>query len=791
MKHADAIAGIERRIREEHPADGDKPVPRPIVPTLLKWLVAITVPLLCACVFMQPSALMHNTVMDEPSAVSSVTLDGMHATGDGTYAVDDDAPTITIGFDEPFALSTMTMRLAPQDDAGKTTWQRIGFDAGDMLTITASTRVAGDDEYTLPRTQTLLSDNEQTETIVLRQPGEKVDSVQIRLPDAHAGDTVSLAAPLAFNDRVPEAPYLPILLLLLAIGVALLLLRPTSVLSCWAYRNHHALGRTVLAVMVASLCVLCVATTYVSERHDESTYNDTFNAIMDPNQYQHVTDAILEGHAYLDEEPPEWLADADNPYDYDYRHDTSAETGEPYLFDYAFHDGRYYSYDGILPVLLVFLPYRFATGANMGNELAMAVMGCAATCASVFLGVAVMRRHRRNASISECAIAGFAMWLCSCVPWLCFYPSVYHEVIVVGMTVAETGVGLWLVADGPLPRRKAGRAGDGESGSEPSADADAGAIERKDATGGTQSDAQGTVQPVRRVPLAIGSLLVGMTILARPTLLLCALLAFPVFGHRFLGRRGREREFFGASGSAVANTLLVIVPVLLCAAVAMWWNYARFGNPLDFGYKYNLTGFDMVHKAFSKRRCLFGLLMYLFAPLRLTHAFPFFSAQWTYGWYQFVIARVPGVIQEPYYGGVIAFFPFLLCVLASFGKKTKAHMRGRGIVPLMCVSGAVAVAIMAFDASTAITQRYLADFAWLLGIAAIAAVATCADVRDEERGHFGEALYAHAPYVMLMLCFVSFALVLVNLLATDRYSALSIWNPQVWWTCWSWFLGIY
>lgn len=772
MAVTDGIMGMTRRMREREPLDGDKPVPKPNVPMPLVWAIAVVIPLL-VCLGMQPSALMTGDVMAKPSPVSGISLDGMHERKDGTYVVDGDAPSMTVSFDKPFALNTMTMRLKPQDDSEKTFWQHVGFDAGDIVTVTASTRVAGSGEYTLPRTQTLLSDNVQTETLMLRTTSEQIDSVRIEFPDMAAGDTIELDEPISFNDRIPETPYLPCLFLLLAMSAVLVLLRPSSIMSCYAYRNHRALGRIALAVMVASLCVLSVAVTHVSETHDEVTYNETFKADMDPNQYQHVTDAIMDGHAYLSEKPPKWLVDADNPYDYEYRHDKSESTGVSYLFDYAFYDGRYYSYDGILPVLVMFLPYRLATGTNMTNAMAMDVIGCVGTVVSVFLGVAVMRRHRRDASVSECVIAGFAMWLCTCIPWLCFYPTVYHEVIMVGTIAAEAGIGLWLVADGPLPR---GGDDDGDD----------------DGCGGDKSgDALVTAHPMRLVPLAIGSLLVGATLLARPTLFLCVLLAFPIFGHRFFRRHGTDREFFGTSRHAVLNTLLIIVPILLCAGVALWWNYARFGNALDFGYKYNLTGFDMVHKAFSKRRVAFGLLMYLFAPLRLTRAFPFFSNQWTYGWYQFLLVQTPGVVQEPYYGGIIAFFPFLLCTLAIFGKGTREAVRGRGVVSLVITCLVIAVVIMAFDSSTAITQRYLADFAWLIGIAAIAAMASCAAVGDTERGHYGETLHSHAPYVMLLLCLVSFLLVMVNLLATDRYSALSIWNPQVWWSCWSWFLGIY
>ena len=151
MVVADGIIGMTRRTRDREPLDGDKPIPKPIVPAVLMWVLAIVLPL-CICMCIQPSALMYDTIMAAPSSVSKIALNGMHETGDGAYVADSDAPSITIGFDEPFALNTMTMRLKPQDDSEKTFWQHVGFDAGNILTITASTRIAGSNERSFPTT---------------------------------------------------------------------------------------------------------------------------------------------------------------------------------------------------------------------------------------------------------------------------------------------------------------------------------------------------------------------------------------------------------------------------------------------------------------------------------------------------------------------------------------------------------------------------------------------------------------------------------------------------------------
>ena len=302
---------------------------------------------------------------------------------------------------------------------------------------------------------------------------------------------------------------------------------------------------------------------------------------------------------------------------------------------------------------------------------------------------------------------------------------------------------------------------------------------------------------VRRVPLCIGSLLIGMTMLARHTLVLTAFVALPLFWHRFGGKHGDEREFFGKNKAAVINTLLVILPILAMAGVAMWWNWARFGNPLDFGYKYNLTGFDMVHKKPLAVRTLFGMFMYLFAPLNITKHFPFFYNNYMlHKWYSGIVMQIPGIVQEPYYGGLFGFFPFLVLFLCGFGKGTRQRLKEQKARPVIWALIVVALLIMAFDSMTAITQRYLADFVWLFCCAVIIVIAARTSVAEEDVAKEGNNPDRNSPHafvakVALLLAMLSFCMVMVNLLATDRYSPLNVWNPQVWWSCWAWFLGLY
>lgn len=76
------------------------------------------------------------------------------------------------------------------------------------------------------------------------------------------------------------------------------------------------------------------------------------------NQYELITESILDGRidiVYGDEAELEAL---NNPYDPEERE----ASGVTYHWDHAYYDGHYYMYFGVVPVFLAFLPYRVLTG---------------------------------------------------------------------------------------------------------------------------------------------------------------------------------------------------------------------------------------------------------------------------------------------------------------------------------------------------------------------------------------------------------------------------------------------
>lgn len=125
----------------------------------------------------------------------------------------------------------------------------------------------------------------------------------------------------------------------------------------------------------------------------------------DYDQYDHVARALLDGHAWLDLDVPDALRDADNPYDVTTRQQLLADGVSPVYWDYAFFDGRWYSYFGVVPALLLFVPYRAITSLWVDGGLMMpsgAAVPLLMVCFLVFaclLTIRVIERVRPHVSL--------------------------------------------------------------------------------------------------------------------------------------------------------------------------------------------------------------------------------------------------------------------------------------------------------------------------------------------------------------------------------------------------------
>lgn len=385
-----------------------------------------------------------------------------------------------------------------------------------------------------------------------------------------------------------------------------------------------------------------------------------FGFTFDYDQYALLGDALIHGRTNLDLPVPESLAALSNPYDPDLRGELIVQGDGPIYWDHAFYNGRYYCYFGVVPALLLYVPYQLMTGHWLNTSVAVLGLGIAA---SLLAGVLVVRICRTyfdgTVSYGTVMLSVIIVNLGSSLYYQTFTPNFYAVPGVMSLTLTFAALSLWLAA------------------------------KRRNLSKGL---------------LAAGSFLMALNLGTRPQFILAATLALPIFWDELV----RRQLFFSRKG--VVNTIAALLPFAVVFAPLLWYNKARFGDWLDFGASYNLTGFDMVHMRFPIRNMLPLLYYFLIQPSNISGIFPFVENTST---------PLPvWSAAEPSPGSVLALCPFLVLPIVAL-----AVMQGeRWVQVKRFVVGALAVALVVVmvDAATCgYAWRYYLDFSWLLCIAAV------------------------------------------------------------------------
>lgn len=153
-------------------------------------------------------------------------------------------------------------------------------------------------------------------------------------------------------------------------------------------------------------------------------------------------------------------------------------------------------------------------------------------------------------------------------------------------------------------------------------------------------------------------------------MLVGSFLAIPIFLKPFCQYLKSSKK------QALVSLASAAVPYIIVAALLMYYNYARFGSPFDFGANYNLTTNDMTHRGFHLDRLPFGLFMYLFQTPEFVGRAPFMTATSITTSYQGT------TIAETMYGGFF-WFNIITAALLFFGN-VRTFLRKKRAWPLLC-----------------------------------------------------------------------------------------------------------
>lgn len=292
------------------------------------------------------------------------------------------------------------------------------------------------------------------------------------------------------------------------------------------------------------------------------------------NQYELMAEALLDGRIHLEYGDEEALAQLDNPYDPEER----KAAGVSYQWDHAFYNGRYYMYFGIVPVLLVFLPYRVVTGTALTTYHATQLF-VGLTVVGIFALLYLLARlFFRKLPFSVYLLLAVAFSVMS-VWYSTAEPALYCTAITAALALEVWSLFFFVWA------------------------------------------VWGEKRENRQLLLAaVGALLGALAFGCRPTVALANGLVVPMLVV-FI----RQRRF---TGRLLGKLLLAALPYGLVAAGLMGYNYARFGNVLEFGQAYQLTVADQTAYGFSLNpatlvRIYNGVVNSFFQVGQMETAFPY------------------------------------------------------------------------------------------------------------------------------------------------------------------------
>jgi hypothetical protein len=358
--------------------------------------------------------------------------------------------------------------------------------------------------------------------------------------------------------------------------------------------------------------------------------------------YELQTAGFNAGHLNVALEPHPALLRLPDPYD-------PVANGPFRAHDMSLWHGKYYMYFGVTPVLVLFWPVWILTGYYPSQPFAVALFLTLGLAVAAALLTGLRRRYWAGCPAWVLPVAATCLGLAN--PGVMLTQGVrFYEVPI------ACAYGLHMLTLAVLAR--------------------------------AVCDRRGSVWW-----LALGSLLFGLTLGARPNYLPGGVLLALAGG--WILRRERKEPDWRWITRTPAILGAAFAPAAAIGAGLLLYNYLRFGSPTEFGMKYQLAGSDQRDLvSFSTRFLWQNFRIYLWGYGTWSPYFPYF------------IPNANGV------AGLARYVPWAwLAFLALFARPPAARM----FAVLLAAAAAGNLALLSFFAG--VNDRYAVDVVapWLLG----------------------------------------------------------------------------
>ncbi len=520
-----------------------------------------------------------------------------------------------------------------------------------ICTITPLVRDEGHDRYTQFADHIFRQEIAASHYLWIQGSG-KVRTVVLQTECSEAGGL--LIRRIVVNAHKPLEISFGRLLVLFVLGLCILVVRDAS----WKSGGTEKKAGTELAVAVTvGAAIILPAVILIG-------VNGYLKVDRHFLPYQLLAEALADGQSYLKIEPSETLKAMDNPYDYTARVDLGLEDNVDYLWDTAYYNGHYYTYFGIVPCLLFYLPTYLLTGNHITDSAVVISCAIAFYFGIWFLVRVWSRRYHKAIPYVLQMVAVVTIFMGSNMVTCLGNPDAHDVPRLCGMVFLAWGLYFWISSLGA------------------------------DKTGETK-------RPVLH-RVAIGSLCMALAVGCRPNLALYSFLAIVIFWND-------RKKADGEDVKTVRNRYLaLILPYIPIALGLMYYNYIRFGSVTDFGFAYNLTVQDCSRTVISLDKFVLGIYDYLLKLPQMDYCFPFLVS----GSFAELNYLGHATVYITYcFGGLLVCNLVTWCVPALCGRN-KGEISGlwQGRI----LGGIVLVQLLITALTGGISYNYMADFAFPL-----------------------------------------------------------------------------
>ena len=384
-----------------------------------------------------------------------------------------------------------------------------------------------------------------------------------------------------------------------------------------------------------------------------------------------MAEALLMGQLHLDIEPHENLLNAMQPYSLTYRLEQGLHGYAPW--DHVFFNGRFYSYFGIVPVLILFLPYYVLVGSHISATTATFIFSVIGVIGLYLLWKELTKKYLDNIPYSLYLAGLVGTLFGSNLMLLVVRAHQYETAIASGFMFSVWGLLLIFRA--------------------------------------TKDDSYDKIETKF---LFWGGLFMALAVGCRPTMLLVSLIVpvilFPTLRSYLpinqIINDARIRK------NLCKNVIVLAIPYLFVGVGLAWYNFARFGSIMEFGANYQLTAENVAVVTQSGllgnlRRAFDGVISLLFASFTIRPRFPFVFTTYSVGLFTGHMPRQAtiGAFMLP-----MTWFLFVILLI----RKNDNIKRALHVIVSMVITSFLILTISAV--MIGILSRYAADFFWLIVI---------------------------------------------------------------------------